>query len=289
MANLTREDERRSRHLSSTLPHPNHGDSPTPAFIQHNNNVETFKSLMPPFMKKLMERLSSKYSKIACSIQNLKFKLKELEETLPGQTLPAGMTYQQKYYDSLATPQYKEIFVKNLLDNKKTLLSQRINENQAIYDSREHELKSYIQSFSLENCGSNYFKDCKIGWGKLLDSYIQIQICSMTAKAKHDQFMKEEKRNKFNSRKEEMAKPKILTLGEFEKLTTQLKTLSINKKKASTSKPPSKNGRGEKTAGKSPSPRKTQDQKKKKPQERGKVKTGTKGNGSTKGTAAKRK
>lgn len=289
MSNLDRHYERNERRLSSPPRHLNTGDVPVlppPAFIQHNDNVEIFKASMPPFMKKLMERLSIKYSKITCSIQNLKAKLKNFEEILPGQALPAELSFQQKYYDSLATPQFKEVFVKNLLDNKKEILTVKIRENEAIYNSRNDELNSYLDSFTLAQCGSNYFKDCKIGWDKLLDSFIQIQICTMVAKSKQDQFNREEKRIKFNARKEDLAKPKVLTVGEYEKLTNQLKTLSI--KKNSTPKRNPKNGKGEKTVGKSPSPKKTQDQnKKKKTQEKGKPKAvpKSKGTGNTKSTA----
>lgn len=245
---------------------------------------------MPPFMKKLIQNLSMKHAKIFCSIRNLKEKLKDFDEIIPGQTLPAHFSIQQKYYDSLATAEIKQIFVKNLIDNKKAILSKRITENEEIYNSRSTELESMLDPFSLEKCGSSFFQDCKISWSTVLDSYIQIQICTMTAKACQDKLKREQKRKNFAAKKEERTKPKVLTVGEFDKLTAELKALKLSRKSktpsGTTTKNSSKNSKGEKTAGKSQSP-KLQDQKK--PLPKRKAKTGSKGSGNTKGTSTKRK
>jgi hypothetical protein len=284
MANLNRQDARDRRVLSS----PTRQDNvPTPAFIAIHDTVEIFRTYMPPFLKKLMENLSIKYSKIACAIRNLKAKLNHYNEILPGQELPAELKFQQKYYDSLATAEIKEAFVQNLLTNKKAVLSAKIAENEALYGSRYDEMKKLVEPFSTENCGSDFLKDCKITWAKVLDSYIQIQICTMTAKAQQDQLKKDRKREKFDAKKEEMSKVKVVTIKEFERLTAELKSLKISAKKAEKSKTKPKNSKGEKTVGKGPSPKTNQDQKKLK--SKGKAKTQSKGSGNTKGTSTKRR
>jgi hypothetical protein len=109
----------------------------------------------------------------------------------------------------------------------------------------------------------------------------------MCAKSRQDQLKKDQKREKFDAKKEELSKVKIVTIKEFEKLTAELKSLKISAKKAEIkTKPKPKNSKGEKTAGKSPSPKKKQDQK---PQEKRKVKTQSKGSGNTRDTSTKKK
>ena len=284
MANLNRQIARENRTLSSPT---RQGTAPAPAFIAIHDTVDIFKTYMPPFLKKLMENLSIKYSKIACSIRNLKSKLKSFEEIIPGQELPAELKFQQKYYESLANAEIKEAFVRNLLANKKAFLTAKIAENEAIYKSRNEELTSLVEPFKFENCGSELLKDCGISWEKVLDSYIQIQICTMTAKSEQDQLKKEQKREKFEAKKEELSKPKIVTIREFEKLTAELKSLKLSNKKSEKGKAKPKNAKGEKTMGKSPSPKKKQDQKK--TQTKRKAKTQSRGSGNTKGTSTKRK
>jgi hypothetical protein len=224
MANLNRHLSRESRQtLSPTRQdHASTAAANVPAFIAIHDSVETFKTYMPPFLKKLMENLSTKYAKISCSIRNLNGKLQHFKELLPGQELPAELKYQQKYYDTLANAEIKETFVRNLLANKKAILTAKIANNQSIYDSRNDELKSLIAPFSFENCGSEFLNDCGISWGKVLDSFIQLQICNMCAKSRQDQLKKDQKREKFDAKKEELSKVKIVTIKEFEKLTAEL-------------------------------------------------------------------
>ncbi len=284
MANLNRQIARENRTLSSPT---RHDTSPTPAFIAIHDTVDIFKTYMPPFLKKLMETLSIKYSKIACSIRNLRIKLKSFEETIPGQELPAELKFQQKYYESLANAEIKEAFVRNLLSNKKAILSAKIKENEEIYKSRHEELKSLVEPFEFENCGSEFLKDCGISWEKVLDSFIQIQICTMTAKSEQDQLKKRQKREKFEAKKQELSTPKIVTIREFEKLTAEIKSLKLSHKKSEKGKGKPKNAKGEKTVGKSPSPEKKQDQKK--TQTKRKAKTQSRGSGNTKGTSTKKK
>lgn len=287
MANLNRHLSREGRqNLSPTRQGPTStAPAHVPTFIAIHDSVETFKTYMPPFLKKIMENISTKFAKISCSIRNLNGKLQHFKELLPGQELPAELKYQQKYYDTLVNAEIKETFVRNLLANKKAVLQAKIAENQAIYDSRYDELKSLITPFSFENCGSEFLKDSGISWDKVLDSYIQLQICTMAAKSRQDQIKKDQKREKFDAKKEEMSKVKVVTIKEFEKLTAELKSLKISAKKAENKAKP-KNAKGEKTAGKSPSPKKKQDQK---TQVKRKAKTQSKGNGNTRGTFAKKK
>lgn len=286
MSNLNRQDEREHRRLSSPN-RPGQAQTTLAPFFQHNNNVEIFKSSMPPFLKKLVDNLALKHAKLFCAIKNLEQKLKDMDEHLPGQPLPALLSLQQKYYDSLANNELKESFVKHLLDNKKALIQKKIDEHKEMYESRSEELKSFTDPLSFENCGSNYFKDCGIKWPKLLDSLIQIQICTMRAKALQDDLQKRRKKEIFDAKKEKLSAPKVITVGEFEKLTANLKNLQLTKKgKASKPKPTSKNSKGEKTTGKSPSPKK-KDQKK--TQRKGKAKTSSRENGNTKDTSARKK
>jgi hypothetical protein len=162
-------------------------------------------------MVKLYENLSSKHAKIFCSIQSLKTRSTQLEGIMLNQGLPAELSFQQKYYDSLANPEVKESFVKNLIENKKSLLEKRIADLQAIYDARPAELKNKLSPFEKTNSGSNLFDNVAFDWLKVLDSFIQIQICKMIAKSTEDAAKKEAKRNKFIAKKEELAKPKVLT------------------------------------------------------------------------------
>lgn len=284
MANLNRQIARESRTLYSPT---RQGTAPAPAFIAIHDTVDIFKTYMPPFLKKLMENLSIKYSKIACSIRNLKIKLKCFDEIIPGQELPTELKFQQKYYESLANAEIKEAFVRNLLSNKKAILSTKIAEIEKIYESRYEEIQSLVAPFKFENCGSELLRDCGISWEKVLDSFIQIQICTMTAKSEEDQRKKTQKREKFEAKKEELSKPKIVTIREFEKLTAELKSLKLSNQKSEKGKTKPKNAKGEKTVGKSPSPKKKEDQKK--TQAKRKAKTQSRGSGNTKGTSAKKK
>lgn len=290
MANLQRQDARRDRLLGS----PTRGNNTAtvqpaivlPPAIQHNDNVQFFKSNMPPFLKKIMTEMSVKHAKIKCSLQHLNSKLESLNEIMAGQDLPPEFKFQQKYFDSLSNLEMKSVFVKNLIDNKKTIMKQRITDLTAKYEARTTELKSLIDPFNEKNSGSNFLTGCKINWAKALDSFIQIEICTMVAKANQDLTAKEQKREKFLQKKEEYSKPKVLTVGDYEKLTSQLKSLKIKNNSQKTNKN-SKNSKGEKTAGKGPSPKKTLN--KKKDQTKGKNSQKKKGNGSTKGTATVRK
>jgi hypothetical protein len=285
MANLNRQISRENRQDSSP-PRPSQTtNAPTaePTFITIHNTVETFKTYMPPFIKKIMENVSIKYAKISCSIRNLKAKLKYFNEILPGQELPAELKYQQKYYDTLVTAAIKETFVKNLLSNKKAALTARITENEAIYNSRKDEIQSLIATFSFDNCGSELLNNCKVSWEVVLECYIHLQIGNMTAKSQQDQLKKDQKRKQFEAKKEEMSKVKIVTVKEYEKLAAEIKSLKISAKKSEKNKFKPKNTKGEKTVGKGPSPNK------KKTQPKRKAKTQSKGNGNTKGTSTKKK
>ena len=286
-ANLTRQDSREDR-LNTSPRSLNSGvqqqTGPQPNYIQHTLNVNHFKTVMPPFLKKLMEAVTLKYSKIACSIQNLKLKQENFTQIMTGQGLPPEFRFQQKYFDSLKSPALKEAFVLNLMANKKEELKTKIVDLTTKYDARYDDLESQITKF--EQSGSDFLKDSKIPFKDILNSFIQIQICTMTAKSTQDYNKKLEKQQKFNETKESKSKPKILTVGDYEKLTAQIKSLKI-KNNSSKSKKKSKNLKGEKTGGKSQSPKKTQD--KKKDQAKRKTSPKQKGNGNTRNTATKQR
>jgi hypothetical protein len=190
-----------------------------PAITIHQKSIEQFK-LLPPFLKRSINKLSKQYAITQCKILNIQDKQNNLKSNKDANTLQTHMKHQQKLVDKFTDIHVIHKLIHNFIDVEYESLLQLLESLNVKLNERHSELLVMLEPISSN---TRLLNNTELDLTTIFDAVIEEEFCNMLMKQRDDKLRKAIKKEKFETMKAKNNALATITVKDLNNIKKQIK------------------------------------------------------------------